>query len=159
LSFTAEEIWKQMPERKEESVFLSEWLVSPNIESNIDWDRLNEINTVVLKALEVARDDGKIGSPLDAHLIISARKETYDFLSQFLEELRFLFITSSVDLQLDSNRESNDELSVDVKKSNAQKCGRCWHRQETVGASGEHPEICSRCISNISDIEEQRSFF
>jgi isoleucyl-tRNA synthetase len=109
--------------------------------------------------LEVARDDGKIGSPLDAHLIISARKETYDFLSQFSEELRFLFITSSVDLQLDSNRESNDELSVDVKKSNAQKCGRCWHRQETVGASGEHPEICSRCISNISDIEEQRSFF
>ena len=159
LSFTAEEIWKQMPERKEESVFLSEWLVLPKIESNIDWDRLNEINTVVLKALEVARDDGKIGSPLDAHLIISAKKETFDFLSQFSEELRFLFITSSVDLQLDSNHESNDELSVGVKKSDAQKCGRCWHRQETVGASAEHPEICARCISNISDNEEQRSFF
>ena len=159
LSFTAEEIWKHMPEREEESVFLSDWLVSPKIESGIDWDRLNEINTVVLKALEVARDDGKIGSPLDAHLIIFAKRETYDFLSQFLEELRFLFITSSVDLQLDSNHESNDELTVDVKKSDAMKCGRCWHRQETVGTSAEHPEICGRCISNISDSEEERSFF
>jgi len=87
------------------------------------------------------------------------KKETFDFLSQFSEELRFLFITSSVDLQLDSNHESNDELSVGVKKSDAQKCGRCWHRQETVGASAEHPEICARCISNISDNEEQRLFF
>ena len=159
LSFTAEEIWKHMPERQEESVFLSDWLTSPKIESSIDWDRLNEINTVALKALEVARDDGKIGSPLDAHLIISAKRETYDFLSQFLEELRFLFITSSVDLQLDSNHESNDELTVDVEKSDAMKCGRCWHRQETVGTSAEHPEICGRCISNISDSEEERSFF
>jgi isoleucyl-tRNA synthetase len=148
-----------MPERKEESVFLSEWLELTKTESCTDWDRLNEINTVALKALEVARDDGQIGSPLDAHLIISAGKDTHDFLSQFSEELRFLFITSSVDLRLDDNNESNDEVRVEVNKSNDEKCGRCWHRQQTVGDSAEHPEICGRCISNITDSPEERSFF
>ena len=69
LSFTSEEIWKHLPERKEESVFLSEWLDIDNPESNVDWDQLNEINAIVLKALEVARDDGEIGSSLDLSLI------------------------------------------------------------------------------------------
>ena len=159
LSFTAEEIWKHMPEREVESVFLSEWLDLPEFESDIDWDQLNQINAIALKALEVARDNGEIGSSLDAHLIISVDQETHDLLNQFSEELRFLFITSSVDLQLDDALDSNQDISVTVKKSDAEKCGRCWHRQESVGDSDEHPEICARCISNISDSPEVRSFF
>ncbi len=159
LSFTSEEIWKHLPERKEESVFLSEWLDIENQESNVDWDELNEINAIVLKALEVARDNGEIGSSLDAHLEISADQKTHDFLTQFSEELRFLFITSSVDLQMDNSLDSNEKMRVNVKKSKAEKCGRCWHRQETVGDSDEHPDICARCISNIGDSPEERSFF
>ena len=159
LSFTAEEIWKHMPEREVESVFLSEWLDLPEFESDIDWDQLNQINAIALKALEVARDNGEIGSSLDAHLIISVDQETHDLLNQFSEELRFLFITSSVDLQFDDALDSNQDISVTVKKSDAEKCGRCWHRQESVGDSDEHPEICARCISNISDSPEVRSFF
>ena len=159
LSFTAEEIWKHMPEREVESVFLSEWLDLPKFESDIDWDQLNQINAIALKALEVARDNGEIGSSLDAHLIISVDQETHALLNQFSEELRFLFITSSVDLQLDDALDSNQEIRVTVKKSDAEKCGRCWHRQESVGDSDEHPEICARCISNISDSPEVRSFF
>ena len=159
LSFTAEEIWKHMPEREVESVFLSEWLDLPKFDSDIDWDQLNQINAIALKALEVARDNGEIGSSLDAHLIISVDQETHDLLNQFSEELRFLFITSSVDLQLDDALDSNQEIRVTVKKSDAEKCGRCWHRQESVGDSDEHPEICARCISNISDSPEVRSFF
>jgi isoleucyl-tRNA synthetase len=98
LRFTAEEIWKHMPEREEESVFLSDWLVSPKIESGIDWDRLNEINTVVLKALEVARDEGVIGSSLDACLTVYADGELAELLASFGEELHFLFITSDATL-------------------------------------------------------------
>ena len=159
LSFTSEEIWKHLPDRGEESVFLSDWLVIENSESNVEWDQLNQINAIVLKALEVARDDGEIGSPLDAHLEISADQKTYDFLTQFSEELRFLFITSSVDLEMDDSLDSNEKMRVKVKKSKSEKCGRCWHRQETVGDSDEHPEICARCISNIGDSPEERSFF
>jgi len=159
LSFTAEEIWKHLPEREQESVFLSDWLDIEEPKSNINWDQLNQINTHILKALEVARDDGEIGSPLDAHLEISADQYTYDFLKQFSEELRFLFITSSVDLSIGSDLDSKEKMRVKVSKSKAEKCGRCWHRQETVGDSDEHPEICSRCISNISDSPEERSYF
>ena len=159
LSFTAEEIWKHLPERKEESVFLSDWIDIEEPKSNVDWDQLNDINSIVLKALEVARDDGKIGSPLDAHLEIYADQNTYDFLQQFSEELRFLFITSSVHLEIDDTIDSNEKLRVKVNKSKAEKCGRCWHRQESVGDSSEHPEICARCVSNISDSPEERSFF
>ena len=159
LSFTSEEIWKHLPERKEESVFLSEWLDIDNPESNVEWDQLNEINAIVLKALEVARDDGEIGSSLDAHLEIYGDQKTHDFLTQFSEELRFLYITSSVALQMDDSLDSNEKMRVNVKKSKAEKCGRCWHRQETVGDSDEHPDICARCISNIGDSPEERSFF
>ena len=117
LSFTAEEVWKHLPERKEESVFLSDWIDIEEPKSNVDWDQLNDINSIVLKALEVARDDGKIGSPLDAHLEIYADQNTYDFLQQFSEELRFLFITSSVHLEIDDTIDSNEKLRVKVNKS------------------------------------------
>ena len=143
-----------MPEREVESVFLSEWLDLPKFDSDIDWDQLNQINAIALKALEVARDNGEIGSSLDAHLIISVDQETHDLLNQFSEELRFLFITSSVDLQLDDALDSNQDISVTVKKSDAEKCGRCWHRQESVGDSDEHPEICARCILSLIHISE-----
>jgi isoleucyl-tRNA synthetase len=163
LSFTAEEIWKHLPSRKNDSVFLSEWLDLIDSEPNSHWDLLNEINTVVLKSLEVARNDGLIGSPLDAHLIIFADDDTYKFLNQFSAELRFLFITSSVELlefsSLNSESQGNNRFKVNVEKSNSEKCERCWHRQESIGNDENHPNLCDRCISNISDNPEKRLFF
>jgi len=45
-----------------------------------------------------------------------------------------------------------------VKKSNHEKCVRCWHHREDVGSDTNHPELCGRCIENVSGSGESRSF-
>jgi isoleucyl-tRNA synthetase len=35
---------------------------------------------------------------------------------------------------------------------------RCWQRREDVGAVTAHPELCSRCASNIDGPGEQRRY-
>ena len=40
---------------------------------------------------------------------------------------------------------------IEAKKSLHQKCVRCWHHREDVGTNHEHPELCSRCVSNLPD--------
>jgi isoleucyl-tRNA synthetase len=41
------------------------------------------------------------------------------------------------------------ELSISVAKADGQKCERCWHWEEDVGANGEHPTLCGRCLLAI----------
>ncbi|HXG53457.1 MAG TPA: isoleucine--tRNA ligase [candidate division Zixibacteria bacterium] len=76
LSFTAEEIWEQMPDRAERppSVFLSPM---PEPDSSLvdgalagRWERVFRERGEVLKALEVARNGGIIGHSLDARVLI-----------------------------------------------------------------------------------------
>jgi len=45
-----------------------------------------------------------------------------------------------------------------VQRTAASKCARCWHHCEEVGASSAHPELCDRCIGNISGPGETRRF-
>lgn len=75
LSFTAEEIWEFMPDKKRrpESVFLS---AIPEPEKNLidenlgaRWEQILKIRGEVLKGLEVARNGGLIGHSLDSRVI------------------------------------------------------------------------------------------
>jgi isoleucyl-tRNA synthetase len=38
------------------------------------------------------------------------------------------------------------------------KCVRCWHHRPDVGQSAEHPELCMRCVGNLSLPGESRRF-
>jgi isoleucyl-tRNA synthetase len=76
LSFTAEEIWSYMPDkaRRPGSVFLSHL---PEPDTNLvdreladKWDRLFNVRSEILKALEFARNGGIIGHSLDAEVIV-----------------------------------------------------------------------------------------
>ena len=44
-----------------------------------------------------------------------------------------------------------------VRKAPHSKCVRCWHRVVDVGQNAQHPELCLRCVGNISGDGEQRS--
>lgn len=76
LSFTAEEIWRYMPDKKRlpASVFLSS---IPVIDDKLEnqpladkWDRIFKERGEVLKALEAARGAGIIGHSLDAEVVM-----------------------------------------------------------------------------------------
>jgi len=164
LSFTADEVWQFLPGDRAESVFLSEWHQLPKKAGiGVNWTAIDVVQQTVAKALEVGRNEGVIGSSLDASIIIYADDELADLLASFGEELHFLFITSDATLASVDNIPQGsvkiDGVAVSVLKSKHQKCIRCWHKDESVGQSSDHPELCGRCIGNITGRGELRLHF
>ena len=159
---TAEEAWSHIPNNKDKSIFYNNWFNIDNslIEkcniNNDNWDHVIEIKKVVSKALEEKRAENIIGSPLDADVIINCSSELENILKIFGNELKFIFITSSVTLNKLNNDKLSDiigindhKISVDIKNSINKKCERCWHKCATVGKDKKYSSICSRCVSNV----------
>ncbi|ARG99806.1 isoleucine--tRNA ligase [Legionella micdadei] len=167
LSFTADEIWQFIPGLKSESVFLEQWYEKwPQIQ-DVDmpfWQQLQTVRDEVNKALESKRKEGTIGSALAAEVTVYAGESLFTLLSKLGEELRFVFITSSAIVKpisqcnAEALRNGELDLAVSVRASDHEKCSRCWHRREEVGSDPEYPELCHRCIGNISGRDEVRHF-
>jgi isoleucyl-tRNA synthetase len=73
-----------------------------------------------------------------------------------VDELRYLFLTSQVELletptPLDNLKYNllSEEVSVGVVDAEGQKCDRCWNYSVHVGESPEHPAICERCVEAL----------
>jgi isoleucyl-tRNA synthetase len=180
LSFTAEEIWRELPGARAESVFLSMWHELPVMAAAgagatgtaaavaaIDWPALIALRTDVARELERLRVAGEIGAPLQAELDVYCTDAQFARLDALGEELRFLMITSRARVQrADSAPAGAVEASsvpgggvwLRVQRTSAAKCVRCWHHVDDVGKSGEHPELCGRCIGNISGPGETRRY-
>lgn len=169
LSFTADEIWQLIPgnQASSSSVFVDRWYEAWASMPSVDldyWKRISAIRDEVNKALELERKEGKIGSALAANVVIYADEAAEVLLSRLEDELRFVFITSLAEVRpLNESKaltDLNEELGIIIKviPSTAPKCARCWHRSEAVGENIENPELCPRCIGNISGHEELRRF-
>ncbi len=170
LSFTAEEIWRHLPGERAESVFLSTWAAIPPVPAGspaIDWTRVLEVRSAVLRELERLRIAGEIGAPLDAIAEIFAGPEILAALEPIGDELRFALITSEArvnpvaakpDVAVAADPEARSGLWLHVHASPATKCVRCWHKRADVGSVAAHPELCARCVSNIEGPGETRRF-
>jgi isoleucyl-tRNA synthetase len=49
-------------------------------------------------------------------------------------------------------------LWVQVIPSTHPKCERCWHRCADVGSHANHPTICQRCVTNLTEPGEERQY-
>ena len=85
-------------------------------------------------------------------------------LEKLGDELRFLLITAKTKV-LPLEEKPHDlithaelKLAVDINASTYPKCARCWHRCAEVGEIVNHPELCQRCVGNITGTAEQRTF-
>ncbi|HLD84241.1 MAG TPA: isoleucine--tRNA ligase, partial [Coxiellaceae bacterium] len=156
VTFTADEIWTYMPGKREQSVFLAQWFSDFPIIQKIDfpWEALIKIRTDANKLLEAYRADGRIGSALDAELVLHVSADEYDTLKKFENELRFFFIVS--DVRVEKNADA--ETKIDIIVSTHQKCARCWQRRADVGIDKKHDTICARCIENVDGEGETRLF-
>jgi isoleucyl-tRNA synthetase len=149
LSFTSDELWQYLPKAGHEadSVHVCAFpepqpvYISDDLETR--WQRLLEIRERVTKALEVARQNKRLGHPLDARIVLRCPARLYSFLEEFGTELREFFIVSQVELVLDS---SLVEPKIEVQRAEGKKCQRCWVYDTSVGTSQEHPQVCHRCI-------------
>ncbi|UCC15186.1 MAG: isoleucine--tRNA ligase, partial [Gammaproteobacteria bacterium] len=83
------------------------------------------------------------------------------------DELRFVFITSEATAHPLDERPvdaveiegfATGRLFVEVRPSHNAKCVRCWHRRRDIGDDPEHPEICGRCVDNVTGTGEKRRF-
>ncbi len=177
LSFTAEEIWRHMPGERGVSVFLQTWYELPAHYANAPigksklaspefWNLVRGVREDVSKELEKLRTEGAIGSSLDAEVDLYCEQDLYDELNNLQDELRFVLITSCARIHALADRSSdaqpsaslNDRLWIRAGRSEHAKCIRCWHRREDVGADPAHPEICTRCVSNITGPGEERHY-
>jgi isoleucyl-tRNA synthetase len=116
----------------------------------------------VSRALEALRVRGDIGSSLDADVELYCDAGPLAILSAFGDELRFVFITSSVRLAESEQRPADaaacgiDGLWLAVRASPHSKCVRCWHHRPDVGHDKQHPELCARCVDNVAGGGERR---
>jgi isoleucyl-tRNA synthetase len=156
LSHLAEEIWSHLPYPKSSpSVFESGWLQLPQQWSNPilaqTWERLREIRLEVNKALEEARSAKRIGAAAEAKVILQTKDpELLQILKDHEHELRYLFMTSQVDVINEQDLELKSSITVQIHPADGQKCVRCWNFSTHVGESLEHPELCERCISALA---------
>ncbi|MFQ5931892.1 MAG: isoleucine--tRNA ligase, partial [Nitrospiraceae bacterium] len=165
LSFTADEIWRMLPEsvRKNPNVPSVHLASFPEADPRWGdpalkerWERLLEVRGAVQSALELRRREKLIGSSLEARVLLQAKQPLHGLLSTV--DLPSLFIVSQVDLQLVDRIPANDMLMTDpgagfavqdVRKASGLKCERCWNYRESVGGSAEHPALCDRCVEAI----------
>jgi isoleucyl-tRNA synthetase len=152
LSFTAEEVWKVLPQEGEklESVHLASF---PEVKSEyLDdalkerWERIWEIRTVVTKALEEARKEKKIGLSLDAQVLLFLPEKVFSFLQAYEQDLKSIFIVSSVTLHQEKDAK---EVRAVVLRAEGRKCERCWNYDVQVGHHPVHEAICLRCVEAI----------
>jgi isoleucyl-tRNA synthetase len=168
LSHMAEDIWQYLPYKTPyKSVFESGWVQLDQKWYNPElaelWQQLRQVRTEVNKVLEEARVGKMIGSSLEAKVLLYLADEKLRASVKSLnpnngvDELRYLFITSQVDL-LESPEAlqglqyslQSDTWGIGVVNAQGQKCDRCWNYSIHVGESVEHPLICERCIAALA---------
>lgn len=170
LSFTADELWRFIPGDRNDSVLLNAWymqLVPLDEDSPLsltEWQQLFEIREAVAKELEMKRNKGEIKGGLTAEVSFYTNDSLAALLDKAGSELKFLFITSAATVHpLDQApattiKTAIDGLSIEISASTHERCARCWHQTDDVGADADHPELCGRCVTNVSGSGEQRHF-
>ncbi len=171
----AEDIWQSLPyDTSAESVFESGWVTLDDQwhwpELTDKWNQLRTLRDEANTVLEQARTDKAIGSSLQAKLKLFVSdpelktqlaamnpKQSMDPGSDQVDELRYLFLVSQVELA-DSAAElegmpysgGTEEMKISVMDAEGEKCDRCWNYSTHVGESAEDPTICDRCVAALN---------
>jgi isoleucyl-tRNA synthetase len=152
LPFTAYEFKESLNPGKGDDIFYTEFQDNDFQSSAEDLDQftfLDSLRSRVYQAIETERQNGNIKNALDCELEITLKKEHYALIKLLQNELSKFFISSSCLV-----KEGAEEAIV-VKKSEYEKCSRCWHRCEDLNEE----KICTRCETNMFGDGEIRSFF
>jgi len=169
LSFTAEEIHQHVPGERSSSIFFETWyeglfpLDYPDT-GRQRWQQIISVRDAVSKSIEIVRRDGRAGSSLAVEVDLWLDGDIRDAIDWLGDELRFVLLTSEASsgdfaaapadaeiVQLESGR-----LALVVTPSEHEKCVRCWHYRADVGSHLDHPELCGRCVDNVTGKGETR---
>ena len=154
LPFTSEEIWKELPGRKEESVHLARFETLDDLPGDVPspraWERLTQLREEVSVILEEARREKLIGSSLEAAVRLTGSADLAAdraAIGAGGSGLADLFIVSEVSEvgtgEGDGWRDSRayPGLRLQFQKASGRRCDRCWK----VTPEAEGQGLCQRC--------------
>ena len=134
LVFTTEEIYSLVNKNNSESIHENNFVKIPanwkNEKLNEKWSNLFKIKQEANIAIEEKRANKEIGSSLEAEIKLILKKDKFELLDKL--DLADYFIVSKAEKELSKN----DDIKIEVKKAQGQKCERCWKILE---------KKCERC--------------
>lgn len=148
LSFTAEEVYDNMPYEDAESVHLTDFPAKNVIEDaalESKWDKLLEVRDDVNKALEESRNEKVIGKSLEAAVELYSNDAEVVELLNSVANLNQFFIVSKVEVK-ENDGVAYDLATVKVTKAEGHRCERCWNIVDEVNEEG----LCPRCASILN---------
>ncbi|WP_047679094.1 MULTISPECIES: isoleucine--tRNA ligase [Xenorhabdus] len=170
LSFTADEVWNELPGKRAQFVLTEEWydglfgLAGSENMNDTFWAELLQVRSEVNKVLEQARADKYIRSSLEAAVTLYADDVLAEKLNKLSDELRFVLLTSQTEVAAyssacdDAQQSELKGLKIAFRKADGEKCPRCWHYAKDLGLVAEHAELCGRCVTNVAGNGEERKF-
>jgi len=161
LSFTAEEIWAELPEnfKTEESVLLTTWFDQNEEQINYPleekWNEIVKIRKEVNKSLEKARqgENKIIGNSLDAKVYLYTEDaSSKEFLLKNKDLFEMSFIVSKVEVSESKDDkytqgEEKTDIYIKIEHADGEKCSRCWKYSPDLSHEETTAELCPRCKS------------
>jgi isoleucyl-tRNA synthetase len=165
MSFTCEEVWGYLPKvasrppsvhmalfPKPEEILGSQQVAEDPKQAE-EWNTLRGVREQVLRELESARNAKQIGKALEAQVKITAAEPVYSALARHRNQLRYLFIVSSVTLEQKESGNGTGAVAVTVARADGKKCERCWNYSVHVGEDSKYPTVCERCSAVLRELE------
>jgi isoleucyl-tRNA synthetase len=160
LSFTADELWRFLPGRREESVHIAVFPTVEQLDQFADselierWRHLIELREEVLAQIEPLRKNKQIGSSLQAKVVVSTNKADLALFEQYAKQLPMLFIVSDVELRSapdDVEAHAEAKPRVSIERAAGVKCERCWRIVPEVSSEPAFAGLCNRCQDAIAE--------
>ncbi len=151
VTFTCEEAWSAREYGNNDSILLqninNEDFKFKDISLETVFKELKRVRKSVTSALEIKRNEKLIGSSLQAKVTLFLSQATKDIIKNL--DLAEMFIVSNIEIQdiLNKSKESlnfeDDDIYVEIKSANGEKCQRCWSVLPEVSSNKNN--LCKRC--------------
>jgi len=163
LCFTAEEAWlARHGDAPDVSVHLQVFPILPDAWVAPDlaqrWSTLRDLRRVVTGAIELERAAKRIGSSLQASVVLYADAAVESALAG--HDLAEICIVSEAVLSLEAAPEGAftmadvPGIAVTVGLASGEKCQRCWRVLPEVTTIAAHPDLCGRCADAVDHIHK-----
>jgi isoleucyl-tRNA synthetase len=121
------------------------------------WAHLVAVREQVLAAIEPLRKEKRIGSSLQAKVVLHATEADLAFLERYQRQLPMLFIVSEVEIRpappdVDAHNEALPRVTIE--RASGVKCERCWRYVPAVSTDPEWAGLCDRCQDALSSERE-----
>ncbi len=151
VSYTCEEAWNSKNYGDKESILLQnikeEEFTYKDTSLLGVFDELKRVRKSVTSALELKRNEKLIGSSLQAKVILFLAQNSIKTIEDL--DLAEMCIVSNVEIQ-DISKKSEDSINfddediyVEIKLADGEKCERCWAVLEEVSSNKNN--LCNRC--------------